>query len=813
METDGIGEGGSAGQHSPRRSHVPLSGPGDTEENIDGEMPHHESAFFQCEDSAPILSWPNNQNEVNPRGLLGKWHSMERWVGISAAGLCFIIVFVTFPLVYSTWSSTPPSGVATIDYDAQAQSYLTSMMNKVEKAMNTSVDPCHDFYQYACGKWGLNDPSANDVLRSTNFEQMKLLLWKAITLKLRVDANPLVSTESSHPIQNALHSVRSLAVDYYRSCQNEELLSSRGVTPLKDVLSQMDQLYLIVSQRLEPLHAFQKVLEFVHHKLHLHVLFRWKVEADISVRDAMVIELNVPNVHFIKQGTDLQGKEKLIRTYSQYVKTLLEMVGSFNSSLDNEVNAILELFKIFRPMNGSLIGHKTTLENLNKLAPILDWQEYFNSVFNRVGIHITLDEHVFSEIQDYLSVLSKHILSEISTWGLERLYIYLRWEVAQYYSQSLHKTARDTLLPLIEELTSSNVAAYPNYRIHPCLLEVEKRLPLVFHHLVLETVSERLPEGISIKDNLKTVAGIADIIKKEFVRNIESFTWLNTNVKHVVQEKLINVNVKVGYPPVVDSPLELTEYFQDLTLTDNFFENQMELLKFNQDNLMRLLKQPHLYSDWHLITPMTVISFYAYRTNAILLPLGGLVHPVYHAYLPAYMAFASIGSLIGHELAHALDSMGHVRDFHGKVNRTLWDEATNKAFNTRVTCRVKQYIKDYYPIRHWMTTNEVLADDASVRTAFMAAASHFHPIKLPDIIMNSLATLNLSPEQFFFLYYAHMFCSSRVPKEFPLGKPKPHPPQSVRVTATLANTPQFKEVFGCDKGTKMNPKTVDCQIW
>ncbi|KAK8376373.1 hypothetical protein O3P69_009786 [Scylla paramamosain] len=77
METDGIGEDGSAGQHSPRRSHVPLSGPGDTEENIDGEMPHHESAFFQCEDSAPILSWPNNQNEVNPRGLLGKWHSME----------------------------------------------------------------------------------------------------------------------------------------------------------------------------------------------------------------------------------------------------------------------------------------------------------------------------------------------------------------------------------------------------------------------------------------------------------------------------------------------------------------------------------------------------------------------------------------------------------------------------------------------------------------------------------------------------------------------------------------------------------------
>lgn len=818
METDDIGEDVSTSQPSPRPSPVQPSAPGDTEENTDdaeqntdGAVASHESSVFVCEDAAPLLSWSSDQNVTIPCTLLGKCRSVKRWVWITAAGLCFITVVIIISVLYTTRPSTPPSEIDAYSHDSKAQTYFFSMMNEVQKAMNTRADPCHDFYEYACGKWSLNHPPIDGIVKSTNFEQIKLLLWREITLKLTNQTN---STESTHPIQNGTHSVRSLAVDYYKSCRNEDLLSARGVTPLKDVLSQMDQLYLDVSQKHEPLRAFQKVLEFVHHTLHLHVLFRWKVEADLYVRDAMVIELNVPDVYFIKQGTDFQGKEKLIRTYSQYVRTLLGMVGSFNSSMDNEVKTILELLKIFRPLSESLKDEKPTLKDLNKSAPMLDWQEYFNSAFSRVGIHLTEDEKVFTDIQAYLIVLSKYILSEISTRGLERLYVYLRWEVVQFYSQSLHKPARDTLFPVIKESTNINASAYPSYRIHPCFLEVEKRLPLIFHHLVRETVSARLPEGISIKDSIKVVTEIGDIVKKEYIRNIESFTWLSTTVKSFLQEKLINVNIKVGYPPVVDSPLELNEYFQNLTLTDNFFSNQMELLKFNQDNLMRLLKQPQMYSDWHLVTPTTVPTFYAYRTNTVLVPLGELMHPMYHAYLPAYMAFASMGSLVGHELGHALDLIGRVLNLHGKVNRKIWDKATDKAFVARATCRMVQYKKDYYSLlQHKQTMNEVMADDTSVRTAFMAAATHFHPIKLPPIVMNHLATLNLSPEQFFFLYYAQVFCSAPATKEVHFSKTDYHPPENVRVTATLANTQQFKEAFGCQKGTKMNPNAVNCQIW
>lgn len=707
-----------------------------------------------------------------------------------------------------------------VDNALSDEEYYEFLITGVEKAMNLTADPCHDFYEYACGRWGVHNPPPQAVARWSNFDNMTLLLWSLMEVRLKQLSNDTILSQrtsegdtqtSDSPLNNALPSVRALMIDYYKSCENEELLSQKDVVPLKGVLNQMDQMYTTASQELQPLQAFQKLLEFVHHDLHVYAFFSWKVETDNKIRDAMAIELNVPPAELIQQGTELEGKTDLIRAYGLYAKTLLELVGTFNSnSLDNEVSVIVEFFETFHPIKGSPLVNRTGVESLDELAPILEWQKYFNSAFNRVGVYITKDEQILSQVQDYLAVLSRHILLEISTHGVERLYVYLRWQVIQSYSQILHKPARNAILPLVREITKVNTTI-SNFRLRPCVKEVVERLPLATSHLLLEIFKENLPET-TISDNIQVVTEMADVIREEYIKYIDSFTWLEANAKSVLLEKLSKVAIKVGYPPIVDNPFELHDYFKNLTFNEDFFTNQMALLKFNRDNHMKLLRQPHLYSEWQVLSPLSVISFYLYRRNALLIPLGGLLHPVYSTRLPVYLAYATMGTLISHELGHSVDFVGRTRDMYGRVNITMWDEKTVEDFVKHVTCRVEQYSQAYYPIQGLQTISEVMADDPSVQTAFMAGSTHLQHHQLPATISNFLEKLNLSSEQLFFLYYAQMFCSTSSP-ENPLLGIKHYPPDWARVTATLANTPQFKAAFSCQKGTALNPDIKECKIW
>lgn len=814
-----------------------------------------EDASRRPQTSASLLGMPLATLSPQPeseattlRERPGQRSNVKWLVGISAAGIIvtgLVFVIVLFPLLYSTGHldsrsfTLTPSGLDSdservsgksstshehfhkLDHVPSDEQYYRLLITSTEKAMNLTADPCHDFYEYACGKWGIHNPPPQAVARWSNFDNMTLLLWSMMEVTFKQLANDTIPSQSTTggdtqtsdpPLRNAAPSVRALVINYYKSCVDENLISLKKVTPLKHVLHQMDQMYIAASQELQPLQVFQKLIEFVHHDLYVYVFFSWKVETDNKIRDTMSIELNVPPTDLIQQGTEIEGKTNLIQMYRLYATTLLEMVGTFNNNgLDNELSVILEFFERFQPIKGSVLVNRTNIDGLDKLAPILDWQKYFNSAFNKVGIYITKDEHILSQVQDYLAVLSKHILLEISTQGLEKLYVYLRWQVIQFYSHFLHEPARNAILPLVREITKVNITI-SNFRLRPCIKEVVEKLPLAASHLLLETFKENVPKTTTIYDNIKAVTEMADIIRTKYINYIDSFTWLEANAKHVLQEKIAKVNIKVGYPPIADKPLELHDYFKSLTFNEDFFTNQIALIKFNRVNHMKLLRQPDLYSEWQVLSPLSAISFYLYRRNALLIPLGGLMHPVYTTNLPRYLTYATMGTLISHELGHSVDFVGWTRDMYGRVNITMWEEKTVENFVKRITCRVEQYSQAYYPIQGILTISEVMADDPSVQIAFMGGSHQLQHHLLPPTINNFLAKMNLSPEQFFFLYYAQMFCSTSSPENSLVGI-KHYPPDWARVTATLANTPQFKQAFNCHKGTTLNPDIKECEIW
>ncbi|XP_076277818.1 uncharacterized protein LOC143207852 [Lasioglossum baleicum] len=92
--------------------------------------------------------------------------------------------------------------------------------NLIKEGIDDSVDPCDDFYQYACGKWDQKNPvPENETTWS---------LWDMVDNKIRNQVKGLIES----PVEpNDLFAVK-LAKKWYQTCKNEERGGTEELEPI-----------------------------------------------------------------------------------------------------------------------------------------------------------------------------------------------------------------------------------------------------------------------------------------------------------------------------------------------------------------------------------------------------------------------------------------------------------------------------------------------------------------------------------------------------------------------------------------------------
>ena len=92
--------------------------------------------------------------------------------------------------------------------------------------MDKTVDPCVDFYQYACGTWMKNNPIPADKSRWGRFNE--LAEYNQYVLRDILDQ---IQTPGQHT------AVQKKVGDYYAACMDEATIEKKGTAPLTPTMS------------------------------------------------------------------------------------------------------------------------------------------------------------------------------------------------------------------------------------------------------------------------------------------------------------------------------------------------------------------------------------------------------------------------------------------------------------------------------------------------------------------------------------------------------------------------------------------------
>jgi Peptidase family M13 len=145
-------------------------------------------------------------------------------------------------------SVSPPEGFHLDSLHSLPHDEIRLAQAKIMKRyMNASVNPCDDFYSYACGNWAKYNEIPQDKVASDTFEILRESLDEALKNLLMNDDKEATKhqkpknhkrnrQQSRETGRSRRKSAEMKAKNLFRSCMNYEIIEKRGIEPLLELL-------------------------------------------------------------------------------------------------------------------------------------------------------------------------------------------------------------------------------------------------------------------------------------------------------------------------------------------------------------------------------------------------------------------------------------------------------------------------------------------------------------------------------------------------------------------------------------------------
>ncbi|KTF85716.1 hypothetical protein cypCar_00022693 [Cyprinus carpio] len=284
-------------------------------------------------------------------------------------------------------------------------------------------------------------------------------------------------------------------------------------------------------------------------------------------------------------------------------------------------------------LSQKLLYHRITIQELQTLAPAIDWLACLQATFQ--PLPISQSDLVLVHNLPYII----HMSQTISIWQVQHEMMGTRPLHTYMIFSLLH-----TLIPALDSrffqtMRNFSIATGDTQEEIPrwlrCVQQTERGFDTLLSHAIRERHARKEAEEL--------IHDVYLSLKKK----LTDLSWRDNRSSAFILNKIKSLNPRLSTKTNNLSHAELNHLYAEVVLSeDDFFSNYLQMLVLEQKSRSRLLSHG-TQTEGLSITP-------SISGNDIIIPVGMFVSPFFHSSYPRALNYGTLGSLMAKDLLHHL---------------------------------------------------------------------------------------------------------------------------------------------------------------
>lgn len=387
--------------------------------------------------------------------------------------------------------------------------------------IDKSVDPCVNFYQYACGNWLKNTEIPSDRSQWLSFAELE-------ERNEGILRDVLEKAAANNPGRDA---VTQKVGDFYASCMDEKAVEAKGADPLKAEIAHIN--------------AATDKPALIEEIAHLHLsgaqaLFAFYSNSDLHNADQVIAYIDQGGLTLPDRSFYITDDAKMVemrKHLTDYATQLFTMSGQTPDQAKASAETVLRIETALAkasmdrtmrrdPKNRD---HKMTRDQAVALAPNFYLARYFTAVGapNFADLNVSNPEFF------------KDVNQVIETESLDSLKTYATWHWLNSSADALSKAWVDERFKFRQALTGQ-----------PKIQDRWKRCVDMTDEELGEALGQKYVEVAFGPESKQRMLKMVDALEKSLDQDIAGLSWMSNDTKKQAKVKLQAIRNKIAYPEV-----------------------------------------------------------------------------------------------------------------------------------------------------------------------------------------------------------------------------------------------------------------------